>query len=92
MKIIIAGGGTGGHIFPAIALAETFKGQEPDTPILFVGTRNKLEISSLAGRGFKHMSIAAAGLKGRSLWQQLLALLRIPKGFFQAVGDRKSVV
>lgn len=86
MKIIIAGGGTGGHIFPAIALAETFKGQEPDTPILFVGTRNKLEISSLAGRGFKHMSIAAAGLKGRSLWQQLLALLRIPKGFFQAVG------
>jgi len=86
MKILVAGGGTGGHIFPAIALAETFKGQKPDTRILFVGTGNELEISTLARRGFKHMSIAAAGLKGRSLWQQLLAILRIPKGFFQAVG------
>jgi len=86
MKILVAGGGTGGHIFPAIALAETFKAQEPDTRILFVGTRNELEISALARKGFKHMSIAAAGLKGRSLWQQLLAILRIPKGFFQAVG------
>ncbi len=85
MNILVAGGGTGGHIFPAIALAETFKGQEPDARILFVGTGNKLEISTVARKGFSHMSITAAGLKGRSLWQQFLAILRIPKGFFQAV-------
>ena len=85
MKIVVAGGGTGGHIFPGIALAEAFEKQDPKTQILFVGTRNEFEVSILARRGLRHMSIAAAGLKGRSLWQQVQAVFRVPKGFFQAL-------
>ncbi len=86
MRIVIAGGGTGGHLFPAVALAETFRSQDPSDKILFVGTKNSLEISTLSGRGFDHMSIAVAGFKGRELWQQVRSLAKIPKGFFQAIG------
>jgi UDP-N-acetylglucosamine--N-acetylmuramyl-(pentapeptide) pyrophosphoryl-undecaprenol N-acetylglucosamine transferase len=86
MRIVIAGGGTGGHIFPAIALAEAFSRQDPETKILFVGTQNALEISTLSRRRFHHMSIATTGLKGRSFFRQVQSLLRLPKGFFQAVG------
>jgi UDP-N-acetylglucosamine--N-acetylmuramyl-(pentapeptide) pyrophosphoryl-undecaprenol N-acetylglucosamine transferase len=86
MRVLIAGGGTGGHLFPAVALAETFGSRFPEGEILFVGTNNPLEISVLSKRGYNHMSIAVEGLKGRGLWCQIRALFRIPKGFFQAVG------
>ncbi len=85
MRIIIAGGGTGGHLFPAVALAETFRAQDPADDILFVGTKNALEISTLSEKEFDHMSIVVAGLRGRNLWQQVLSLAKIPKGFFQAI-------
>jgi UDP-N-acetylglucosamine--N-acetylmuramyl-(pentapeptide) pyrophosphoryl-undecaprenol N-acetylglucosamine transferase len=86
MRVLIAGGGTGGHIFPAVALAETFNARYPKGSILFVGTNKPLETSTLSRKGFAHVSIAAEGLKGRGLWGQIRSLGRIPKGFFQAVG------
>ncbi len=86
MKVLIAGGGTGGHLFPAIALAEAFKIREPAGAILFVGTDNALERSTLSKKGFDHVGIPAQGLKGRGLWRQLRSLVRLPKAFWQAVG------
>ncbi|MBW2108010.1 MAG: glycosyltransferase, partial [Deltaproteobacteria bacterium] len=79
MKVIIAGGGTGGHLFPAVALAEAFENTARDTQLLFVGTRNPLEVSSLSKRGYAHAGIDVEGLKGRSVGSQLRALAKISK-------------
>ncbi len=86
MRALIAGGGTGGHLFPAVALAETFRAKEPEGEILFVGTDNPMEISTLSKKGFDHVAIAASGLKGLGICRQIRSLLKIPLGFWQAVG------
>lgn len=86
MRVLIAGGGTGGHLFPGMALAEQFRGSKPAGTILFVGTDNPLEISTLSQKGFDHVGISAQGLKGRGLWRQIQSLAKIPKAFWQAVG------
>ncbi|NVM56513.1 MAG: undecaprenyldiphospho-muramoylpentapeptide beta-N-acetylglucosaminyltransferase [Desulfobacterales bacterium] len=86
MRVLIAGGGTGGHLFPGMALAEAFRAKGPTGATLFVGTDNPLEISTLSKKGFDHVGIAAEGLKGRGLWRQIRSLAKIPKGFWQAVG------
>ena len=85
MRVLIAGGGTGGHLFPGIAIAEAFRVKEPGSEILFVGTGNPLEVSTLSKKGFDHMEIVAEGLKGRGLWRQIRSLLKIPFGVWQAL-------
>ena len=52
-RIIIAGGGTGGHIFPALAIAHALKRARPDTEILFVGARGKMEMEKVPQAGFQ---------------------------------------
>jgi UDP-N-acetylglucosamine--N-acetylmuramyl-(pentapeptide) pyrophosphoryl-undecaprenol N-acetylglucosamine transferase len=86
MKLLIAGGGTGGHLFPAVALAEQWQARFPGEEILFVGTNNPMEMTALAKRGYNHVGIPVEGLKGRGLWRQIRSLVRIPKAFFQALG------
>jgi UDP-N-acetylglucosamine--N-acetylmuramyl-(pentapeptide) pyrophosphoryl-undecaprenol N-acetylglucosamine transferase len=85
VRVLIAGGGTGGHLFPGVALAEAFRAKDSAKAILFVGTDNPLETSTLAKKGFAHVSIAAEGLRGRGLWRQVRSLAKIPKGFLQSV-------
>ena len=51
-KIIIAGGGTGGHIFPAIAIANAIKEMQPQTEILFVGATGKMEMEKVPQAGY----------------------------------------
>jgi UDP-N-acetylglucosamine--N-acetylmuramyl-(pentapeptide) pyrophosphoryl-undecaprenol N-acetylglucosamine transferase len=52
-RIIIAGGGTGGHIFPALAIANALKKARPDTEILFVGARGKMEMEKVPQAGYR---------------------------------------
>ncbi len=52
-KIVIAGGGTGGHIFPAIAIANAIKRQSPETEILFIGAKGKMEMEKVPQAGFR---------------------------------------
>jgi UDP-N-acetylglucosamine--N-acetylmuramyl-(pentapeptide) pyrophosphoryl-undecaprenol N-acetylglucosamine transferase len=85
MRVLIAGGGTGGHLFPGIAIAEAFRVREHGAEILFVGTGNPIEVSTLSKKGFDHMEIVAEGLKGRGLWRQIRSLLKIPIGVWQAL-------
>ncbi|MDP2268272.1 MAG: glycosyltransferase, partial [Deltaproteobacteria bacterium] len=73
MKIIIAGGGTGGHIFPGVAIAEEFIKKEK-AAILFVGTGKKLEKDILGGLGYNYCAIRVAGFKGQGPLQFLAAL------------------
>src|SRR5215218_633193 len=66
-RIIIAGGGTGGHIFPAIAIANAIKQMAPDTEILFVGARGKMEMEKVPQAGYKIEGLDIAGFNRSSL-------------------------
>ncbi|MBP1711988.1 MAG: murG [Deltaproteobacteria bacterium] len=90
MKVLIAGGGTGGHLFPALALAEAFKERDPRNEILFVGSRRGLEGSLVEKEGYALMTIDLASLKGKSWFQKIRALLVVPRSLIQAAGVLRS--
>ena len=73
MKAIISGGGTGGHIFPAIAIANAIKGRYPDADILFVGAEGRMEMEKVPAAGYKIEGLPIAGLQ-RKLTLKNLAL------------------
>ncbi len=63
IKIIISGGGTGGHIFPAIAIANALKQQLSNTQILFVGAEGKMEMERVPKAGYKIVGLPIRGLQ-----------------------------
>ena len=62
-RAIISGGGTGGHIFPAIAIADELKRRNPDIEILFVGAVGKMEMTKVPEAGYKIEGLEIVGLK-----------------------------
>jgi UDP-N-acetylglucosamine--N-acetylmuramyl-(pentapeptide) pyrophosphoryl-undecaprenol N-acetylglucosamine transferase len=82
--VIIAGGGTGGHIYPGIAIAQEFRRRDADTQILFVGTARGLETKVIPREGFNLELIEVAGLKRVGFLNRLKSLLMLPKSFFTA--------
>lgn len=85
IRLLLTGGGTGGHLFPAIATAEAFCTRCPGTEVLFVGTRRKMDARSLAGYGFTSRSVHCYGLKGKSTLELCKALAVMPFSFLEAV-------
>ncbi|MBI4496027.1 MAG: undecaprenyldiphospho-muramoylpentapeptide beta-N-acetylglucosaminyltransferase [Deltaproteobacteria bacterium] len=84
MRILIAGGGTGGHVFPALALAEAFRAKAPDHEILFVGGGKGLEASLVPRAGYALRTIEVASLKGKSLAGKIRGLLGLPRSILQS--------
>ena len=82
--MIIAGGGTGGHLFPGIAIAEEFLRRDRDDRILFVGTDRGIEKRILGDLGYSLQTIDVAGVKGRGWKKSLAALFRIPGSLIQS--------
>lgn len=82
-RIIIAGGGTGGHIFPAIAIANAILKQEPATEILFVGAKGKMEMEKVPQAGFKIEGLDIAGFNRSSLIKNIGLPLKLAKSFIQ---------
>ncbi|HKX29637.1 MAG TPA: undecaprenyldiphospho-muramoylpentapeptide beta-N-acetylglucosaminyltransferase, partial [Blastocatellia bacterium] len=80
----IAGGGTGGHIYPGIAIAQEFKRRNPETRILFVGTARGLETRVVPREGFELELMEVAALKRVSLMNRIKSLLMLPKTFLVA--------
>jgi UDP-N-acetylglucosamine--N-acetylmuramyl-(pentapeptide) pyrophosphoryl-undecaprenol N-acetylglucosamine transferase len=78
MRVMIAGGGTGGHVYPGIALAREFQRRTAATEILFVGTERGLEAQVLPREGFKLSTIRVRGLIGKGWSGGLSTLFRIP--------------
>lgn len=78
MRMVIAGGGTGGHLFPGIALAEEVTTRHPENRVLFVGTRRGLEARVVPSAGFPLETVEVHGLKGLGLWKQLRTLVQLP--------------
>jgi len=85
LRVVIAGGGTGGHLFPGIAIAQEFLAKNAENSVLFVGTGKPFEISILSGTGFAHKRITAEGFKGRGVWHQLVSILKVPKGIIESM-------
>lgn len=83
LRVIIAGGGTGGHIFPAIAIAHALKKQHPQTDILFVGARGKMEMEKVPQAGFPIRGIDIAGFNRSSLLKNIALPLKLVKSFWQ---------
>jgi UDP-N-acetylglucosamine--N-acetylmuramyl-(pentapeptide) pyrophosphoryl-undecaprenol N-acetylglucosamine transferase len=81
---IIAAGGTGGHIFPGIALAKEIRSRRPDATVVFVGTRHGLEQSLIPANGFPLETIRASGFAGKSAGRRLAALGELPLGMLDA--------
>ncbi len=80
--VIIAGGGTGGHIYPGIAVAQEFKRRNASCQIVFVGTARGLETKIVPREGFALELIEVAALKGVSIAKRGRSLLMLPKSFF----------
>ncbi|MBW2177317.1 MAG: UDP-N-acetylglucosamine--N-acetylmuramyl-(pentapeptide) pyrophosphoryl-undecaprenol N-acetylglucosamine transferase [Deltaproteobacteria bacterium] len=74
----VAGGGTGGHLFPGIAVAEEILSRNAESDVLFIGTGKPFETSVLNEKGFRHAAIAVQGLKNRGLLKQLWAFMLLP--------------
>ncbi|MBW2591785.1 MAG: undecaprenyldiphospho-muramoylpentapeptide beta-N-acetylglucosaminyltransferase [Deltaproteobacteria bacterium] len=85
LKILIAGGGTGGHLFPGLAIAQAFAAKDPCNSIVFVSIGNALEQSILSKKGFELKQIRVEGFKQRGVFNQVKALLKIPPGIFQSI-------
>lgn len=84
IRLLLTGGGTGGHLFPAVAAAQEFQRQFPDTEVLFVGTERKVDTRSLAQYGFVSEKIKSYGLKGKSPFELLKAIVVLPVSCWQA--------
>jgi len=82
-RIIIAGGGTGGHIFPAIAIANALKKIEPSTEFLFVGANGKMEMEKVPQAGYKISGLDIAGFNRSSLIKNIGLPFKILKSFMQ---------
>jgi len=85
LDCVIAGGATGGHLFPGVAIAEEWVRRQPGGRVWFISIGNTLETRVLAGAGFALKRISAAGLKGRGLWRQGLAAARLPLALIQGL-------
>lgn len=84
MKVIIAAGGTGGHIYPGIAVAKEVLRRNPESKVLFVGTARGLETKIVPANGFELSLINSAGLKNVGFIGKLKGLFILPKSFLEA--------
>ena len=85
MRVILAGGGTGGHLFPGLAVAREFQCRDAMTEILFVGTRQGIEARVLSQEGFRLELLPVRGLKGRGLRGVVEALYGVPASFLRSL-------
>jgi UDP-N-acetylglucosamine--N-acetylmuramyl-(pentapeptide) pyrophosphoryl-undecaprenol N-acetylglucosamine transferase len=85
MKILFAGGGTGGHLFPGIALAQAFKKHDPAIRIVFGGTTHGLEKDLVPHAGFSVALMNVRSLKGKGSLRKLFSLLSLPGSFIYSV-------
>ncbi|MFZ4260834.1 undecaprenyldiphospho-muramoylpentapeptide beta-N-acetylglucosaminyltransferase [Sphingobacterium sp. HJSM2_6] len=83
-KVIISGGGTGGHIFPAIAIANALKQIAPDTEILFVGANGKMEMERVPAAGYEIVGLDIAGINRQSMLKNIALPFKMLKSLWKA--------
>ena len=70
-KFIVSGGGTGGHIFPALSIADGLRKRFPDCEILFVGAEGKMEMEKVPAAGYQIIGLPVAGFHRGEIWRNL---------------------
>ena len=83
-RVLLSGGGTGGHLFPGIAVALEIRRRYPESCIVFAGTGRGLEAETVSGYGFEHGLIRSAALKGKSIGKFVGGLATLPSSFWDA--------
>jgi UDP-N-acetylglucosamine--N-acetylmuramyl-(pentapeptide) pyrophosphoryl-undecaprenol N-acetylglucosamine transferase len=84
MRVIISGGGTGGHIFPAVAIAKTIRAHHPDAAVLFVGALGKMEMEKVPAAGFEIVGLPIVGIQRRLTWKNLLVPFKLLASMWKA--------
>lgn len=85
IRLVVTGGGTGGHLFPGIAVAETIMSRLPGSCVLFVTPGRPVDIKGLAGREWQHVVMKGHGLKGTSIGRRLKAIAGLVPAIFRAM-------
>ncbi len=84
MKILISGGGTGGHIFPALSIANALRRRMPDCEILYVGALGRMEMERVPEAGYKIVGLPVAGFDRKRLWRNIPVLWKLWKSMRMA--------
>ena len=79
IKVLVSGGGTGGHIFPAISIAEAIKAKIPNADILFVGAEGRMEMEKVPAAGYKIIGLPISGLSRTNLFKNFSVIARLIK-------------
>jgi UDP-N-acetylglucosamine--N-acetylmuramyl-(pentapeptide) pyrophosphoryl-undecaprenol N-acetylglucosamine transferase len=84
-RIILSGGGTGGHIYPAISIANEIKNRDNNSEILFVGAKDKMEMNIVPIHGFKILGLWISGFNRKNIFKNLLVPFKLLVSTFQAI-------
>ena len=84
IRLVVTGGGTGGHLFPGISLAQAMLRAYPGSEVLFIGTDREVDKLALAHIGFPSTSIKSQGIKGKKITSVLKALIQQPLAIWEA--------
>ena len=84
MKVLISGGGTGGHIFPALSIANAVRRRHPDAEILFVGAQGRMEMERVPAAGYRIIGLPVAGFDRRRLWRNFKVVYKLYKSLRMA--------
>ena len=88
LRVIIAGGGTGGHVFPAIAIGMSIRQRDPNADILFVGAKNRLEMKKVPAAGFQIIGLEIAGIQRSMSWKNML----VPVKLLRSLSASKKII
>ena len=78
-KVLVSGGGTGGHIFPALSIANALKRRNPNIEILFVGAENRMEMERVPAAGYEIVGLPVCGFDRKRLWRNVKVLFKLWK-------------
>lgn len=83
-RVIISGGGTGGHIFPAVSIANAVKELRPDAEILFVGAEGRMEMQRVPDAGYRIIGLPVAGFDRKHIWKNFAVIVKLLRSQWKA--------
>ena len=92
LRVIISGGGTGGHIFPAVSIAGKLKELNPDTEILFVGAEGKMEMEKVPAAGYDIVGLPMLGIQRQLNWHNIKNDIQVPFKVLQSLRKAGKVI